>query len=172
MNRSFLPSTCLALFVLFAMLSGKEAHAGDGDQARFHLSSVALLMPDALIGKRIAIDDIVSLTDSIVAETNVWAAGLDAAQPADDCTIFVAVRPGRRLKTWTSCRSFDGGALDAHVARTVNGDRIPTAKGLVLYSIHGKSADRQAFPEEWKAALDGKESEVMMTTIVDKVWPE
>lgn len=172
MNRSFLPSKCLALLVLFAMLSGKEAHADDGDQARFHLSSVALLMPDALIGKRIAIDDIVSLTDSIVAETNVWAAGLDTTQPADDCTIFVAVRPGRRLKTWASCSSFDGKDLAAHITRAVDGKRVPTTKGLVLYSIYGKSADHQAFPEEWKAALDGKEAEVLISAIVDKVWPE
>lgn len=172
MTRSFLPSTCLALLALCATLPGKAAPARDGDQARFHLKSMALLMPEALIGKRIAVDDIVALTDTIVAEANRWSTDLDAAQQVDDCTIFVAVRPGRRLKTWTSCRSFDGSALDSHVARTVEDKQIPTTKGLVLYSIYGKRADLQAFPEEWKAAMDGKESEVLMTAIVDKVWPE
>lgn len=172
MPRSFLPSTCLALLALCSTLPGKAAPAKDGDQARFHLKSMALLMPEALIGKRIAVDDIVSLTDTIVAEANRWSTDLDAAQQVDDCTIFVAVRPGHRLKTWTSCRSFDGGALDAHVARVVDERRVPKTKGLVLYSIYGKNADAQAFPEEWKAAMDGKQSEVLMSAIVDKVWPE
>ena len=172
MTRSFLSSICLALLVLFATPSVRAASGDSGDAARFHVTALALLMPDALVGKRIAVSDIVSLTDAIVAEANVWSKDLDAARQVDDCTIFVAVRPRHRLKTWVSCSSFDGSALATHLAQAVDEKRIPTAKGLVLYAIHGKTADHEAFPEEWKAALDSKQSEVMMTSIVDKVWPE
>lgn len=172
MTRSFLPATYLALLAVFATLPGRAEPADGADEARFHLTAIALLMPEASVGKRIAVDDLVSLTDTIVAEANHWAVTLDAAHAADDCTVFIAVRPGQRLKTWTSCRSFDGGALDAQVAHAVDGTRIPTTKGLVVYSIYGKNAGREAFPEPWKVVLDGKQSEVPVSAIVDKVWPE
>ncbi len=169
------PSLRHAMLVLagtILLACGVCARAGDGSERGFHLSSLALLQPQALFGKRVSVDDVVTLTDAIVATAGGWSSELDPAQNADACSVFVAVRPDRRLKTWTSCRSFDGTALDQRISGEVDGNRIPKVKGLIVYAIHGKESGMDAFPDAWKAALEGSKDAVEISAIVDKVWPE
>ena len=155
-----------------ALSGGTAAAAKEPGATAFHLTTLSLLQPEPQVGERISVNGIVSMTDAIVAQANPWSANGDPRHAADDCSVFVAIRPRHRFKTWTSCRSFDGADLDTRIAQEIDEKSVPDAKGLVVYAIHGRTADHQAFPAAWKAAIDGSQTAVEITAIVDKVWPE
>ena len=148
------------------------AEATEPSAKHYQLHRLALLQPESLIGKRIAVEDMVATTSAITAIAERWSSGLDTSRTANDCTIFVALRKKKRIKTWTSCKTFETSDLDNRIALELKPEHIARTKGLVLFAMHGKSSDENAFPDAWKAQLDGAKEAVVMSDIVDQIWPE
>lgn len=157
---------------LFMIGQAAAAEATEPSAKHYQLHRLALLQPESLIGKRIAVEDMVATTSAITAIAERWSSGLDTSRTANDCTIFVALRKKKRIKTWTSCKTFEATELDALIAKDMQTEQIARVSGLVLFAMHGKSSDENAFPDAWKTGLDGTLKAVVMSDIVDRIWPE
>ncbi|NOT89899.1 MAG: hypothetical protein HOP03_17230 [Lysobacter sp.] len=157
---------------LFMIDWAAAAEATESSPKHYQLNRLALLQPESLIGKRVAVKDIVATTNAITSIAERWSSGLDTGRAANDCAIFVALRPKKRIKTWTSCKTFEATELDILIANEMQAKRIPRVSGLVLFAMHGKSSDENAFPDAWKTGLDGTLKTVAMSDIVDRIWPE
>jgi hypothetical protein len=172
--RARLLTYALTISIGLFLVTGKTvaAEGNEASQKIYRLGKLALLQPDSLIGTRVSAADIVSTTNAIVSITERWSSGLDTAHSSNECTIFVALRPKQRIKTWTSCKTFEASDLDNRIALELKPEHIARTKGLVLFAMHGKSSDENAFPDAWKAQLDGAKETVVMSDIVDQIWPE
>ena len=141
----------------------------------FEVAMVRLLQHENRVSALTTPSELAKTTQTMITITRQWASSLPAGQDANTCIIFAAVRPARRMKTWTICSGNSAPhtplELDERIAEEFDAEQISDVTGLVLFSIHGRAATN-GIPEEWKRVAEDLGRAVEVERIVDHIWPE
>ncbi len=165
--RRFLRDTGLAALGLGVLAAVSAA------PPPFEIAFLRLLQPEWLIEQRTTAEELAKTSKAVTAVVERWATAQPPGRNANACTVFLALRPQRRLKTWTVCAGGSAPAepaeLDERIAKEVVGEEIAAVTGLVVFSIHGSTAG-ESYPKPWTEATRGEAMEIGQ--LVDSVWPD
>lgn len=147
----------------------------------FDVNLMRLLQPDWLFGQRTKVEKLVVTTKAVQDLLTAYAAAYSQQDSIDSCSIYLAVRTGQQLKTWTVCKGQDRSEIDAFIAAKIPREKIaPVNDGTLILSIHGldssgDSLDVSLTPSAWQQAAKGANlpegKGLEMEQLVNLVWP-